>query len=107
MPHAHRAHPRGVALCLASAAGFGAMAIFAKEAYAGGATIPTLLAVRFPETPRVGILRIETTRGDRLFISLLGSAFLHLAWLFFFGTALFWGALIVSLVYAAAVFRWV
>mgnify|MGYP000193838504 CR=1 FL=1 len=47
MPHAHRAHPRGVALCLASAAGFGAMAIFAKEAYAGGATIPTLLAVRF------------------------------------------------------------
>lgn len=69
--------------------------------------IMTLLAVRFPETPRVGILRIETTRGDRLFISLLGSAFLHLAWLFFFGTALFWGALIVSLVYAAAVFRWV
>ena len=47
MPHAHRAHPRGVALCLASAVGFGAMAIFAKEAYAGGATIPTLLAVRF------------------------------------------------------------
>ena len=31
----------------ASAAGFGAMAIFAKEAYAGGASIPTLLAVRF------------------------------------------------------------
>ena len=47
MPHAHRVHPRGVALCLASAVGFGAMAIFAKEAYAGGATIPTLLAVRF------------------------------------------------------------
>jgi predicted small integral membrane protein len=31
--------------------------------------------------PRVGILRFETTRGDRLFISLLGSAFIHLAWL--------------------------
>ena len=42
-----RPDPRGVALCLASAAGFGAMAIFAKEAYAGGADIPTLLAVRF------------------------------------------------------------
>jgi predicted small integral membrane protein len=27
----------------------------------------------FPETPRVGVLRIETTRGDRLFITLLGS----------------------------------
>jgi predicted small integral membrane protein len=69
--------------------------------------IMTLLAIRFPETPRVGVLAIETTRGDRLFISLLGSAFIHLAWLFLIGTAFFWGALILSLVYAAAVFRWV
>ena len=46
MSHA-RPDPRGVALCLASAAGFGAMAIFAKEAYSGGAGIATLLAVRF------------------------------------------------------------
>ena len=66
----------------------------------------TLLAIRWPETPRVGILRIETTRGDRLFISLLGSAFINLGWLFFFGAPL-WGALIVCLVYVAAVFRWV
>jgi predicted small integral membrane protein len=41
----------------------------------------TILAIRFPETPRIGILRIETTRGDRLFITLLGSAFINLAWL--------------------------
>lgn len=47
MPHPSRPDPRGVALCVASAVGFGAMAIFAKEAYAGGANIPTLLAVRF------------------------------------------------------------
>ncbi len=47
MPHPARPDPRGVALCLASAVGFGAMAIFAKAAYAGGASIPTLLAVRF------------------------------------------------------------
>jgi len=66
----------------------------------------TLLAIRFPETPRVGILGIETTRGDRLFISLLGSAFLNLAWLFFFGAPL-WGALVVCLVFAVAVFRFV
>ena len=66
----------------------------------------TILAIRFPETPRVGILRIETTRGDRLFISLLGSAFICLAWLFFMGSPL-WGALAICLVYAAAVFRWV
>lgn len=66
----------------------------------------TLLAVGYPETPRVGVLRIETTRGDRLFITLLGSAFINLAWLFFFGAPL-WGALVVCLVFAAAVFRWV
>lgn len=66
----------------------------------------TLLAIRYPETPRKGVLRIETTRGDRLFISLLGSAFLCVGWLFFFGAPL-WGALICCLVYAAGVFRWV
>jgi predicted small integral membrane protein len=66
----------------------------------------TILAIRFPETPRVGVLRIETTRGDRLFITLLGSAFIHLIWLYFAGTPLF-GASALCLVYAAAVFRWV
>jgi predicted small integral membrane protein len=52
------------------------------------------------------VLRIETTRGDRLFISLLGSAFVCIGWLFAFGGPL-WGALILCLIYAAAVFRWV
>ena len=66
----------------------------------------TILAIRFPETPRHGILRIETTRGDRLFISLLGSAFICLIWLFFFGAPVWWG-LMLCFVYAAAVFRWV
>jgi predicted small integral membrane protein len=42
----------------------------------------TLLGIFRPGgKPRVGILGIATTRGDRLFISLLGSAFIHLAWL--------------------------
>jgi predicted small integral membrane protein len=66
----------------------------------------TLLAIRYPETPRRGVLRIETARGDRLFITLLGSAFINLGWLFFFGAPLTW-ALILCLIYAAAVFRWV
>ena len=66
----------------------------------------TILAIRFPETPRHGILRIETTRGDRLFITLLGSAFICLGWLFFFGAPVWWG-LMLCFVYAAAVFRWV
>ncbi len=54
--------------------------------------------------PRVGILRFETTRGDRLFISLLGSAFIHLAWLGLVGPGLWW-ALGISLVYAVCVFK--
>ena len=66
----------------------------------------TILAIKYPETPRVGILRIETTRGDRLFITLLGSAFINLAWLGLL-SAPQWGALIVCFFYAIAVFRWV
>jgi len=38
---------RGVLLCLASAAAFGAMGVFGKRAYDEGATVGTLLAVRF------------------------------------------------------------
>ncbi|MCX7304436.1 MAG: DUF2160 domain-containing protein [Hyphomicrobiales bacterium] len=56
--------------------------------------------------PRVGILRFETTRGDRLFVSLLGSAFIHLAWLGLVGPNLWW-ALALSVVYAVGVFRFV
>jgi len=55
---------------------------------------------------RRGILGLETTRGDRLFISLLGSAFINLAWLGLVGPSLEW-ALGLSLIYALAVFRWV
>jgi predicted small integral membrane protein len=54
--------------------------------------------------PRVGILRFETTRGDRLFVSLLGSAFIHLAWLGLVGPNVWW-ALALSIVYAVGVFK--
>jgi predicted small integral membrane protein len=66
----------------------------------------TILAIRYPETPRQGILRIETTRGDRLFITLLGSAFINLAWLGLTDLPQWW-ALGLCAIYAAAVFRWV
>ena len=66
----------------------------------------SFLAIRFPETPRRGVLGMETTRGDRLFITLLGSAFINLAWLGWIGAYQPY-ALIVCLIYAAAVFRWV
>jgi predicted small integral membrane protein len=77
------------------------------------ATIAALLiamtiweAARPGGAPRDGILGLRTTRGDRLFISLLGSAYIHLAWLGLVGPNLEW-ALGLSLIYALAVFRWV
>jgi predicted small integral membrane protein len=68
--------------------------------------IMSLLAILRPETPRVGILRVPTTRGDRLFVSLLGAAFINLLWLGLVGPELQWG-LLVSLAFSAAVFRFV
>jgi drug/metabolite transporter (DMT)-like permease len=40
-------HHRGMLLCALSAVAFGAMAVFAKEAYAAGVTVVTLLSLRF------------------------------------------------------------
>ena len=56
--------------------------------------------------PRRGILGLRTTRGDRLFISLLSAAYVHLAWLGLISAPL-WGALLVSVALALVIFRWV
>jgi len=56
--------------------------------------------------PRLGILRFASTRGDRLFVSLLGSAFICMAWLTLVGLSLWWG-LAACVVYALLVFRFV
>jgi predicted small integral membrane protein len=40
----------------------------------------SVLGVRAPSLPRRGFLPIATTRGDRLFIGLLVSAYINLAW---------------------------
>ena len=53
--------------------------------------------------PRKGVFGLETTRGDRLFISLLGSIFIFLGWLWFFSTPL-WGALVLSIIWFLFVF---
>ena len=79
----------------------------------------TWLAVRYPEAERVGVLRIPTTRGDRLFISLIMAAVIHLAWIGFVGTDIIatlpigegielsslWLATVISLVSAVVIFR--
>ena len=54
--------------------------------------------------PRRGILGMHTTRGDRLFISLLLAAYIHLVWLAATRLPL-WGATVVALIAAVLVFR--
>ncbi len=54
--------------------------------------------------PRRGILAITTTRGDRLFISLLVAAYIHLIWLAATSAPL-WGASVAALIVAVIVFR--
>ena len=57
-------------------------------------------------TPRRGILGLDTTRGDRLFISLLGAAYIHLVWLGLVDLTL-WIATIISVLFSIIVFRYV
>ena len=67
----------------------------------------TILEIKRPGgNSRDGILGLTTTRGDRLFISLLVAAFIHIGWIFFLGTPLT-GAVILSLVLAWAIWKWV
>jgi len=58
-----------------------------------------------PEGERRGFLPIATSRGDRLFIGLLGSAYIHLAWIGLGGGNLWW-ALGISVLYMATLMRW-
>jgi predicted small integral membrane protein len=49
------------------------------------------LEIRYPGgAERKGALGLVTTRGDRLFISLLGTSYIFLAWLSLIGMPLWW-----------------
>jgi predicted small integral membrane protein len=82
--------------------------------------VMTWLAVAYPEAERVGILRIPTTRGDRLFVALILTAVIHLLWIGLVGTdtiatlpigeegleiTSLWLATVISLVSAVVIFR--
>jgi predicted small integral membrane protein len=53
--------------------------------------------------PRHGVLGLDTTRGDRLFLALLGAAYVFLAWLAFFPPPL-WIPLALAVAWTAFVF---
>jgi predicted small integral membrane protein len=79
----------------------------------------TWLALRRPEVERIGVLGIPSTRGDRLFLSLVLAAVIHLAWIGFVGAqpiaalpigegieiSSLWLATAISLVVAVVIFR--
>jgi predicted small integral membrane protein len=67
--------------------------------------ILTLAEIWRPSTARRGFLGLSTTRGDRFFMSLLTSAFIHVAWLGLTDLPVWW----VSVMCAGllgAVMRW-
>ena len=61
--------------------------------------------VMSPSIERRGFLPIATTRGDRLFIGLLGSAYIQLAWLGLTDLSLYF-ALAIAVVWMIIVMRW-
>ena len=65
----------------------------------------TVWQIVSPSIARRGFLPIVTTRGDRLFISLLGSAYIHLAWLGLTEMAV-WIATVISVFFLVTVMRW-
>ena len=67
--------------------------------------VMAVLQIRYPSKVRTGVLGFETARGDRLFISLLGSAFINLAWIGLLDAPQYW-ALIICGLFAFCIFRW-
>ena len=65
----------------------------------------TLWQIKAPSQERRGFLPIATTPGDRLFVGLLVSAYVHLAWLGLTQSSI-WIAFAISLVWMGAVMRW-
>ena len=67
--------------------------------------IMTVWQLAQPSVERRGFLPMATTRGDRLFIGLLGSAFINLAWLAVTDASQ-WGAVALAAIYLVIVMRW-
>jgi predicted small integral membrane protein len=65
----------------------------------------TIWEIVSPTMERRGLLPIATTRGDRLFIGLLGSGYIHLAWLGLTDISLY-VATGISVVWMVALMRW-
>jgi len=69
--------------------------------------ILAILEAKYPGgAERDGVFGIRTTRGDRLFMSILGSVFIMLGWIGLIGSSsTLWGGLVVCILWAIFVFR--
>ncbi|MBS3804900.1 MAG: DUF2160 domain-containing protein [Oleiphilaceae bacterium] len=67
--------------------------------------VMTVYELVSPCVERKGFLPISTTRGDRLFVGLLTSAYIHLAWLAVTEASLYI-ALAISVIWLAILLRW-
>ena len=65
----------------------------------------TVWQIKAPSVERKGFLPISTTPGDRLFIGLLSSAFIHLAWIGLTSLNL-WIAFVIALIWMVVLMRW-
>ena len=65
----------------------------------------TIWQIKAPSIERKGFLPISTTPGDRLFIGLLSSAFIHLAWIGLTSLNL-WIAFVIALIWMIVLMRW-
>ncbi|MFL2526721.1 MAG: DUF2160 domain-containing protein [Candidatus Azotimanducaceae bacterium] len=72
---------------------------------ATGLALFTVLEIIRPTVKRRGFLPISTTRGDRVFISLLGSAFIHIAFLGLSSASILYGS-VTAIAWAIVVLRW-
>lgn len=65
----------------------------------------TVWQIKAPSIERKGFLPIATTPGDRLFIGLLGSAYIHLAWIGL-TTLSIWIAFVIAIIWMILLMRW-
>ena len=65
----------------------------------------TVLGIRYPAVARKGLLPMATTRGDRLYVGLLGVFVIHLAWLGATELTMWW-AVAISAIWLTLVLRW-
>ena len=70
----------------------------------GFMAVLTVIEIRYPGgAERKGVFGLVTTRGDRLFIGLLGTVYIFLAWLGLIGMPL-WGPLALAIAWMAFCF---